>query len=249
MRRYQKRIKEYRKLIQERYVREAAVQKVISRWETTAAGKDDRRISYFEFLYEQSRFIEKKWWGLQGAVLLLLWYLLKDNGMNVLMERMTGELAAVFAILIIPEIWKNRRYSSVAVEKASYYSLRQICAARILLFAAVDMAMVTVFFAAALQTQTGGIMAYWLAVNFLLPLLMSCCICFRLLCSRRQGMEYTAAALCIICSLVWLTVMVNNAFYERIAVPVWIGLILLFLGYLIFCIQKSLFCSEMVWDP
>ena len=48
MRRYQKRIKEYRKLIQERYVREAAVQKVISRWETTAAGKDDRRISYFE---------------------------------------------------------------------------------------------------------------------------------------------------------------------------------------------------------
>lgn len=246
MRRYQKQIKEYRKLIQNDYIRETSVQEVIARCETLIAGKEDGRISYFEFLYEQSHYIEKKWWVLQGVVLLFLWYLLKDNGMNGTMERMTGGLAAVFAILIIPEIWKNRRYSSVAIEKASYYSLRQICVARILLFAAVDMIMVTAFFVMALQTVQ--VMAYWLAVNFLLPLLMSCCICFRLLCSRRQGMDYTAAAMCMVWSAVWLTVAANNALYERIAVPVWIGLILLFFGYLVCCVQKSLSCSERVWE-
>lgn len=246
MKQYQKQIKEYKKLIQNDYIREASVQEVIARCETAMAEKEDGRISYFEFLYEQSHYIEKKWWALQGVVLLFLWYLLKDNGMNGAMERMTGGLAAVFAILIIPEIWKNRRYSSVAIEKASYYSLRQICAARILLFAAVDTAMVTVFFATALQTIQ--VMAYWMAVNFLLPLLMSCCICFRLLCSRRQGMEYTAAAMCMVWSVVWLTVTANNALYDRIAVPVWCGVILLFFGYLVFCIQKSLSSSEMVWE-
>ncbi len=246
MRRYQKQIKEYRKLIQKNYIREASLLKVIAQCEPKIADQEDRRISYFEFVYEQSRYIEKKWWALQGAVLLFLWYLLKNNGMNPLMQRMTGGLAAVFAILIIPEIWKNRRYSSVAVEKASYYSLRQICAARILLLAAVDMAMVTVFFAAAMQALQ--VMAYWLTVNFLLPLLMSCCICFRLLCSRRQGMEYTAAAMCMVWSAVWLTVMISSEVYDRIAGPVWMGLIVLFLGYLIFCIKKSLFSSEMVWE-
>lgn len=61
-------------------------------------------------------------------------------------------------------------------------------------------------------------------------------------------MDYTAAAMCMVWSLVWLTVTVNNRLYERIAVPVWGGVILLFFGYLVFCVQKSLSCSERVWE-
>lgn len=246
MRKYQKRIKEYQNLIQNQYVREASVQRTAARCEAVMAGQADRRISYFEFVYEQSRYIEKRWWALQGAVLLLLWCLLMNTGIEGDIERMTGSLAAVFAILIIPEIWKNRRYSSVAIEKASYYSLRNICAARILLFAAVDMAMVTVFFVITLHTVQ--ITAYGLAVNFLIPFLVSCCICFRMLCSRRQGMEYAAAATCMVWNIIWLAVVANDAVYDRIAGPVWIGLILLFFGYLVFCIRKSLFNCEMVWE-
>lgn len=246
MAQYQKKIREYKKLMETQYVRETSVQKVVEQCEAVMAGRGDDRISYFEFLYEQNRYIEKKWWLLQGSVLLFLWYLLWANGMEGNVERMIGSLAAVFAILIIPEIWKNRRYSSIAVEKASYYSLRDICAARILLFAAVDMVMVSVFFTITLYTVR--IETYRLAVDFLIPFLVSCSICFRLLCSRRKGMEYVTFVLCGIWSVIWLAMVAKDNVYNRVAGVVWIGLILLSFGYLLFCIRKSLSDCEMVWE-
>ncbi len=247
MEQYQKKIKKYKKLIQNHYVRETSVQSVVIQCKAVMAGRlKDSRISYFEFIYEQARYIEKKWWVLQGVVLLFLWYLLVDNGVEGNVERITGTLAAVFAILIIPEIWKNRRYSSIAVEKASYYSLRDICAARILLFAAVDIVMVSVFFVVTLYTVQ--IAAYRLAVDFLIPFLVSCCICFRMLCNRSKGLEYVSAVLCVVWNVVWLTVVTNDAVYGRVAEPVWIGTILLSFGYLILCIRKALVDCEMVWE-
>lgn len=246
MMQYKKKIKAYRKMIDDNYVRESAIQEVITRCESVVAERRESRISYFEFVYEQSRYIEKKWWVLQGVVLLFIWYLLWDNGVEESMERMIGNLAAVFAILIIPEIWKNRRYSSIAVEKASYYSLRDICVARTLLFAIVDTVMVTVFFVGALYTVQ--IAAYRLAVDFLIPFLVSCCICFRMLCNRSKGLEYVSAVLCVVWNVIWMTVVANEAVYDRVAEPVWIGIILLSFGYLILCIKKSLLNCETVWE-
>lgn len=246
MSQYQKKINEYKKLIQNHYVRDTSVERVVNQCEAIMAERGNDRISYYEFLYEQAGYIEKKWWVMQSIVLMFLWYLLLDNGMNGNVERMIGNLAAVFAILIIPEIWKNRRYSSVAIEKASYYSLRDICAARILLFAAADMIMVSIFFVLTLYTVR--IAAYRLAVDFLVPFFVSCSICFRLLCSRRKGMEYVTVVLCGIWSVVWFTIVANDMIYGRVSGLVWIGLILLSFGYLIFCIQKSLSDCEMVWE-
>lgn len=40
---------------------------------------------------------------------------------------------------------ENRRNGAVEVEQASYYTLRRICAARVLLFAAVDFLIVMIF--------------------------------------------------------------------------------------------------------
>ncbi len=246
MTQYQKKIKKYKKLIQNHYVQETSVQRVVDRCEAIVSRQEDSRISYFEFVYEQAHYIEKKWWVIQGTVLLFLWYLLWENGMEGNIERMIGNLAAIFAILIIPEIWKNRRYSSIAIERAAYYSLRDICAARILLFAAVDMVMVSAFFVFTLYTVQ--ITAYKLAVDFLIPFLMSCCICFRLLCNRSKGMEYASVALCVVWNVVWLAVVTDDAVYSRVAGPVWLGLILLSVGYLILCIRKSLLDCETVWE-
>ncbi|MCM1181357.1 MAG: hypothetical protein NC347_13960 [Clostridium sp.] len=246
MAQYQKKIKKYKKLIQKHYVRETSIQKVVDQCEAVMTERKDSRISYFEFIYEQSRYIDKKWWVLQGVTLLFLWYLLWDNAMEGNTERIIGELVAIFAILIIPEIWKNRRYSSIAIEKAAYYSLRDICAARILLFAAVDIVMVSAFFV--ITVYTVQITACRLVVDFLIPFFVSCCICFRLLCNRSKELEYVATVLCVVWNVVWLTVVANDAVYDRVSGPVWIGIILLSLGYLILCIRKSLLDCEMVWE-
>ena len=108
MKPYTKRIKEYKELIQEEYVRDTAVQKTVRRCSDIMAAGEDIRLSYIEFLYSQMQFVKKKWWGLQGAVLLLLWIILRNSGNTEDMGRILGILSIVFADLIIPEILKNQ---------------------------------------------------------------------------------------------------------------------------------------------
>ena len=98
---YRKRIKDYKQLIQREYVRDAAVQKVIDCCCDLMTPEENSRMSYIEFLYEQSRFIKKRWWGLQALVLLLLWLLLKDSDNAGDMGRMMGIMATVFALSLI----------------------------------------------------------------------------------------------------------------------------------------------------
>ncbi len=246
MKAYQKRINDYKELIRKEYVRDAAVQKVVEHCSGLIAAKEDIRISYFEFLYEQSRFIKKKWWGLQGIVLLLLWFLLKDYDSAADMGRAMGILATVFVDLLIPEIWKNRKYSAMEIEGAAFYSLRQICAARILLFAVADMVMVTVFFMVSLNTVQ--ISAYWLIIDFLIPFNVSGCICFGLLCSRKGEMEYTALLASGIWMVVWSAVVMRDEIYQSIAKPVWIGLLIVSFGYFVYCVKKSQSSCEYGWE-
>ena len=106
----------------------------------------------------------------------------------------------MFSVMIVPEIWKNRRFSAVEIEKTAFYSLRQICAARTLLFAAVDLVMITAFFS--ISVYTLQISAYRIIIDFLVPLNVSCCICFRLLYSKWNDMEHIAVFLSISCILI-----------------------------------------------
>ncbi len=246
MKGYRKRIKDYRKLIQKEYVRDAAIQKVIDHCGGLMIQEENSRLSYLEFLYEQARFIQKRWWGLQALVLLLLWFLLKDSDSAGDMGRMMGILATVFTILIIPEIWKNRRYSAVEIEGAAFYSLRQICAARIFLFAVADMIMVTVFFVVSFYTIR--ISAYRMITDFLIPFNVSGCICFRLLYSRRGEMEYVALLISGVWMGIWTAIVMYDEIYQRIVEPVWLGLLLLSFGYLVFCLKKSQRNCENGWE-
>lgn len=245
MRLYKKRIGEYKKLVQGQYVNEMSVQNTIRQCQNVMIGQENIRISYFEFIYEQSKFIKKRWWGLQSLVLILLWLLLRDPENTEYMGRITGILVEVFVILIIPEIWKNRRYLAIEIERTSFYSLRQICAARMLLFAIVDLMMMMIFFIVAFHTVQISI--YNMAINFLIPLNVSSCICFRLLYSQWMESEYIAVFVSMIWIILWSVIVTNNVLYHIIADPIWIGLIILSFGYLCFLIRKGQMNCEKVW--
>lgn len=101
---------------------------------------------------------------------------------------------------------ENRRNGAVEVEQASYYTLRRICAARVLLFAAVDFLIVMIFLAVAYRTT--ALTLNKLVVNFLLPVNVSCCICFRVLYSRWERSEYVAVMLCLLWVAVWTMIVV-----------------------------------------
>jgi len=248
MRLYKKKMKDYKELIQGKYVRETSVLNAAGQSKALIErqGADHIRASYFEFLYQQSRFIKKRWWGLQAGILILLWLMLRDSDSIGYIGRLSGTLSTVFVILVIPEIWKNRKYSAVEIEKASFYSLRQICAARTLLFAAVDLMMVMVFFAVTYHTVQ--ISLYQMLINFLVPFNVSSCICFRFLYSRWMDSEYTAVLACMVWSAVWSVLVIYDPVYQRIAAPAWIGILFLSFVYLIYCIRKSWSGCEEIWE-
>ena len=246
LKQYQRKIKEYKSLIQKEYIQETAVCTVIERCSDMVSRQDNRRASYFEFLFEQFKFIKKRWWALQGGILFLLWILLADSDGGANTERTLGAMSVMFSVMIVPEIWKNRRFSAVEIEKTAFYSLRQICAARTLLFAAVDLVMITAFFS--ISVYTLQISAYRIIIDFLVPLNVSCCICFRLLYSKWNDMEHIAVFLSISCILIWTLIVSTDSIYQKISVPIWVGLLIISFGYLIFCVHKSQCNCEINWE-
>lgn len=243
---YQKRIRAYKTLIQEQYVKKSSIQNLIQQTNNFIILQENARTSYFKFLWEQSKFIKKRWWVLQGLVLVLLWILLKNSGNTGYVERILGISASVFAILIIPEIWKNRKYSAVEVEGTSFYSLRQICAARTVLFAIVDVLMIIIFFM--LSYHTIQLSLYRIVINFLIPFHVSSCICFRLLYSKWIDTEYIAVFISMMWIILWSVIVSQDTLYHRIAEPIWFGFVVLSFGFLIYFIRKSWLVCEEIWE-
>ena len=174
---------------------------------------------------------------------MFLWFWLSNYTSDIKdMTRIMGIFATIFVVLVIPEIWKNKRNGAVEIEQASYYTLRQICAARMLMFGTVDLLIVMGFFVIAYQTTILSLND--LVINFLLPVNVSCCICFRLLYSRWEKSEYIAVLSCLIWVGVWMMVVTNDAIYQKIVTPVWVALLLLTFAYFVFCMQKSLAFDE-----
>ena len=119
-------------------------------------------------------------------------------------------------------------------------------AARILLFAVVDLLMTTFFFGVSVYTLQ--ISAYRLIIDFLVPFNVSCCICFRLLYSKWNDMEYIAVFLSIACILIWTLIVSTDSIYQRISMPIWGSLLIISFGYLIFCVHKSQCNCEINWE-
>ena len=112
-------------------------------------------------------------------MLVLLWWLLQSAGTAYEVQRAMGTLAPLFVVLVLPELWKNRSSGALEIECTAYYSLRQIYAARMVLFGLVDLALLTLFFSAALLAGQATLRD--LIINFLLPFLVTGCICLRTL--------------------------------------------------------------------
>ncbi len=201
-----------------------------------------QNMSYWDFLYEQTRYIRKRWWGLQLFVLFLTGVFVHEVQDVQLVSRMFGITASLFVILVIPELWKNRSSNAMEVEGAAYFSIRQIYSARLLVFAAVDGVLLT-FFTAGLS-MTGKVIIGELIIQFFLPMTVTCCICFRSLCSRFAESEYAACFLSLLWTAVWIRIVLSDI-YPSISGPVWAGCCGLTVLYLTYTVRRIL--REKVW--
>ena len=202
--------------------------------------------SQLEFLRQQAQFLHKRWWLLQGAVLVLLWWLLQSAGTAYEVQRAMGTLAPLFVVLVLPELWKNRSSGALEIECTAYYSLRQIYAARMVLFGLVDLALLTLFFSAALLAGQATLRD--LIINFLLPFLVTGCICLRTLSHRRDTVCYAALPLCLAWTAVWVLLILSDQVYRMISLPMWLGMLLLATVYFLYAIRKLQNTCETIWE-
>lgn len=197
-------------------------------WQGEASGE----LSWLEFLYQQSAYIQKRWWLVQGLVLLLLWLSLCGVHSDVYQRRCMAVLTPLFVILILPELWKNRSNNAMEVESAAYFSLRKIYAARLIIFGMADLCLLTEF--CALSVFTLHIAAMDFLIQFVLPLNMTCGVCFMTLQSKRNLSLFTSLALSLGSAAALLLLMLNDGLYARITMPMWLGMIavsFVFLAY------------------
>ena len=185
------------------------------------SGESEKMTSPSEFLIMQSRLIQKRWWFLQGLLLAFVCLFLCHMETDYLIRRALGLAGPLFVILILPELWKNRNFDAMEVECTTYYTIRSIYAARLVLFAGVDILLLSVFFAVA--SVFAKITVWEMLIQFVLPFNVTCCICFRTLYAKRIRSEALAMLLCILWTGVWAMLIMSNAVYSMISVPIWIA--------------------------
>lgn len=208
--------------------------------------ESEKNLSYASFLYIQFRLIKKRWWLLQILALILLWAIFPFAEEALYAYRSMGVVAALFIILIIPELWKNRANQCMEIESATYYSLRQVYSARMLLFGIIDVFIITVF--CGIASITLQLTLTDLLVQFLFPLVVTACICFGTLCNKRGFNEVVAVGMCMIWSAVWWLILLDERIYYDIMIPVWVTLFCITLVFMVFTIYRSIDCCDRIWE-
>jgi hypothetical protein len=243
---FEEKLKIYKKTVQVP-VKEEAIQRTVQLSKAAFyASEQDKVMSYHEFLLAQFGVIQKRWWGFQFLILLLFWISFRMSMEMEAVQKSLGVTASLFIILVIPELWKNRDSRSMEIEAASYYSLRQIYAARMTLFGIVDVVLVTLF--CGLTSVTLNLAMSDLLTQFLFPMVVTACICFGVLCSKHHFSEFAAISMCMIWSVLWWLLTLNESAYRKITMPVWIGLLGIALFFLIFVVYRTLNSCNDYWE-
>lgn len=227
--------------------REEKIQEtIVKAKEKFILAESKKNLSYHSFLHTQFRLIKKRWWLFQILLLVVLWTVFPLADDVLYAYRSMGVAAALFIILIIPELWKNRRNQCMEIEASTYYSLRQVYAARMLLFGIVDISIITVFCGAVSISLKVTLMD--LLIQFLFPLVVTACICFGILCSKRVFHETVAVGMCIVWSALWWFILLDERIYTVLTIPVWVMLFGIAFTFMTFTIYRSIHQCYRIWE-
>lgn len=220
---------------------ESKIQKTIAvSKEAFLSEESEQTVSHMEFLYQQCKFIKKRWWLMQGLLLAFVCFLLNNSETDFTVRRILGLTGPLFVILIYPEIWKSRSCDALEIECTTFYTLRSIYAARLTLFAGVDMVLLSVFYAVA--TLLSRMTLWEMLTQFMLPFNVTCCICFGTLYSKRINSQALSLLLCVLWAGAWSVLVLNDTVFRAISVPAWVSLLaasVFFMGYTLYRGQRK----------
>lgn len=87
-----------------------------------------------------------------------------------------------------------------------------------------------------------------LLVQFLLPMLVTACICFGTLCNKHIVDETAAIILCVLWSAIWSIVTFNEKIYQMITLPIWLICIGFSFGFLCITVYRTLSNCDNYWE-
>lgn len=205
-----------------------------------------KSISFIEFLRIQMMYIKKIYWLMQFIILFGYWLIIYMVGNSEQLERNMGIMSCMFVILMVPEFWKNISNKTVELENTAYYSIRQIYSARMLLFGMADTLILTAF--CGMVSLTTMITVEQIIIQFFLPLNVNCCICCRILRNRKYDSEYFAILASIVWSVLWSSIVMNDAIYKVISKPVWAVCIVLTVIYFTYSVVMLFRDSRRIYE-
>ncbi len=230
-----------------REVRETSLEETILKSRNAFSRAEERKkLSYGDFLISQLPMIRKRWWLLQVVLLAALCGSMAVKIGNAGLRKGMGVAGVLFVVLFVPELWKNESCGCLEIEGTAYYSLREIYAARILLFGGVDLFLISVFLIVVRTAFQVPLME--LAIQFLLPLTVTAGICFGMLASPKKAGEGAAIAGCLFWSAVWTLILLNQKIYEAIILPAWSVILALSVVFLFWSITRTLHNAEHYWE-
>ncbi len=202
-------------------------------------------LNRLEFLWSQFTMTRKRWWILQSLLLLVTQKILPNMDTKYMQIRSLGVIGCLFVVMIIPELWRNQGNNSLQIEASCLYSLRQIYAARVTLFGVVDTVLLTLFY---LLLRQFGFLPLEVVGHFLLPVTVTACICFWMLCGKQNWGEAASLTVSLTWSAVWWLIVMNEQVYTLILPTVWAGLLGIFLLLLALVLRKYINSSNQYWE-
>lgn len=210
-----------------------------------AAREGERKLSYRELLLQQLRMTQKRWWAIQAALLVVAGLLIGSAGDASYMRRGLCIIATLFVILALPELWKNVSNRCMEVEMASFFSLRRIYAARVLLFGMADLSFLAIFCGCSCTLLDMPLPV--LVSDFLLPLTVTAGICFFSLGSQRMSIGGIVGICAGWCAGWWLIAM-NDTVYSMVALPLWVSAFCVACIFLFYSMHRLLATCNTFWE-
>ena len=167
---------------------------------------------------------------------------------SIYTRRCMGILAPSFVILILPELWKNRSNGAMEVEGATFFSIKNIYAARMLLFGMVDVCLLSCVF------DNQHFCCYMIAfmdilIQFISPMNVTLlAYVFDYFAVKEMIMYLPHYFPVLIWIAVWTLVVLKDSIYEHISTSIWCGMMILSVLYLCYSIWRVWKCSERYYE-
>jgi len=178
-----------------------------------------RILSFAEFLIGQANRIKKIWWLLQVLLLACITYVLHEEESYFSSKGNLSVCATLFIILLVPELWKNKEHKCVEIENSTFYSIRQIYTARLLVIGLVDVLIVTPF--VLLLRKATGLGVNEIVIFFLIPMIATSAMVLILLSINKIHSQWITIVLCLVWAIFWWQITNLNTLYLKFMNSAW----------------------------